>query len=183
MRRKIRTRGQQSPSSLVNQYPFDTSSLRQAVGAFVTGVTVVTTRSAQGLDVGVTANSFNSVSLEPPLVLWSLSRHSRSMPAFKESELFAVHILRDSQQDLSQRFASRSEDKFAGLPLERGLNGLPLLPGCLTRLQCRTQFRYEGGDHVILVGEVLTLEDHEGQPLVYHRGGYVHLMNPAPAPA
>src|ERR1039457_7451828 len=105
----------------MNSPPVPTSQqFRSALGAFATGVTIVTTRDGGGHDIGLTANSFNSVSLNPPMVLWSLSRHSLSLPAFLAAEHFAVHILAATQDDLAQRFAIRGVDKFAGLAIERG---------------------------------------------------------------
>src|SRR4249919_2131388 len=108
----------------------DAREFRGALGAFTTGVTIVTTRDDGGHDVGLTVNSFNSVSLEPPLVLWSLARNAASLPAFVAAEHFAVHILAADQEPLSNRFAQRGADKFAGLELARGEGGVPLLPGC-----------------------------------------------------
>ncbi|NRF65881.1 flavin reductase family protein [Aquincola sp. S2] len=150
----------------------DKRAFRNALGAFTTGVTVVTTCDAAGRDVGLTVNSFNSVSLEPPLVLWSLARSSGSLPAFVEAEHFAVHILAADQEPMSNRFAQRGADKFAGIELARGEGGVPLLPGCAARFRCRTAFRHEGGDHEIFVGEVLGFEAFERAPLVFHKGGY-----------
>jgi 3-hydroxy-9,10-secoandrosta-1,3,5(10)-triene-9,17-dione monooxygenase reductase component len=152
--------------------PIDKRAFRNALGAFTTGVTVVTTRDAAGGDVGLTVNSFNSVSLEPPLVLWSLARSSGSLPAFLKAEHFAVHILAADQEPVSNRFAQRGIDKFAGIELARGEGGVPLLPGCAARFRCRMAFRHEGGDHEIFVGEVLGFEAFERAPLVFHKGGY-----------
>jgi 3-hydroxy-9,10-secoandrosta-1,3,5(10)-triene-9,17-dione monooxygenase reductase component len=150
----------------------DPTVFRKALGAFPTGVTVVTARGSDGRDVGVTANSFNSVSLEPPMVLWSLNRSSSSLRAFLEGSGFAVHILAANQQALSDRFASRNEDRFIGLSFERGIGGAPLLVGCAAQFQCRLAFRYDGGDHEILVGEVLALNHSDLPPLLYHGGRY-----------
>ena len=145
---------------------------RNALGAFATGVTIVTTRDSTGRDVGLTANSFNSVSLDPPLVLWSLSRQSPSLPAFLAAEHFAVHVLASNQDDLAQRFATRGIDKFAALQVQRGPSDVPLLEHCAARFQCRTAYRYEGGDHVIFVGEVVAFDHSEQAPLVFHAGKY-----------
>ena len=147
-------------------------SFRDALSAFATGVTIVTTRDASGQDVGLTANSFNSVSLNPPMVLWSLAKQAASLPAFMDSSHFAVHILAADQEDLSLRFALRGTTKFEGLDLERGVTDVPLLRGCSARFQCRTTFRYEGGDHMIFVGTVEQFEHSERAPLVFHGGGY-----------
>src|SRR5476651_2583118 len=145
---------------------------RRALGSFATGVTIVTTRDGAGQDIGLTANSFNSVSLNPPMVLWSLSRHSLSLPAFMAAEHFAVHVLAATQDDLAQRFATRGADKFGALAVERGPGDIPLLEGCAARFQCRTAYRYEGGDHVIFVGAVLAFRSAERAPLVFHAGEY-----------
>ncbi|HSW04941.1 flavin reductase family protein [Aquabacterium sp.] len=150
----------------------DPRAFRNALGSFTTGVTIVTTRDAQGRDVGLTVNSFNSVSLEPPLVLWSLARNSASLEAFVEAEYFAVHILGAQQEQLSNRFAQRGIEKFAGVEVARGLGGVPLLPGCAARFECRTAYRHEGGDHEIFVGEVLSFEHFDQAPLVFQQGGY-----------
>ena len=147
-------------------------SLRTALGSFVTGVTVITTSDHAGVDYGVTANSFNSVSIEPPLVLWSLSKNSSSLPAFASSTRFAIHVLASDQVDLSARFAQRGTDKFAELDFERGEERVPLLPGCSARFICRPAYSYEGGDHVIFVGEVLEFEHRDIAPLAFHGGSY-----------
>ena len=149
-----------------------TRQFRDALGSFATGVTIVTTRSAAGEDIGLTANSFNSVSLDPPMVLWSLARKSLSLPAFLESGYFAVHVLAATQEDLSVTFATRGAEKFAGLNVTRGAGGIPLLPGCSALFQCKTAFNYEGGDHVIFVGEVQEFEHFNRAPLVFHSGRY-----------
>src|SRR5215213_7611295 len=139
----------------VVQPAIDARAFRNALGAFTTGVTIVTTRDSCGRDVGLTVNSFNSVSLEPPLVLWSLARSSASLAAFVEADYFAVHILGARQEALSNLFAQRGADKFAGIAMRRGHGGVPLLDGCAARFECRTAYRHEGGDHEIFVGEVL----------------------------
>jgi len=151
---------------------FDPLAFRAALGSFATGVTVITTRAGDGSSVGLTANSFNSVSLEPPMVLWSLARSSRSLGAFEQASHWAVHVLAADQEALSNRFARRGEDKFAGLTLEHGAGGAPLLPGCAARFECRGAFRYDGGDHVIFVGEVVRFTRGDVAPLVFHAGQY-----------
>ncbi len=145
---------------------------RNALGAFATGVTIVTTKDADGGDVGLTANSFNSVSLDPPMVLWSLAKTSANLLAFKTNPYFAVHVLSANQQELSDRFAKRGADKFGGLVVGRGIGGIALLDGCSARFQCRTAFQYGGGDHVIFVGEVNKFDHSELEPLVFHGGKY-----------
>src|SRR3954451_15957076 len=150
----------------------DPKVLRRALGAFATGVTIVTTTGPEGADVGLTANSFSSVSLSPPMVLWSLAKTSSSIEAFRRAGHFAVHILAADQEALSGRFASKGIDKFAGLELERGHGDIPMLHACTARLECRATFQYEGGDHVIFVGEVLGFTPSERAPLVFHGGRY-----------
>jgi 3-hydroxy-9,10-secoandrosta-1,3,5(10)-triene-9,17-dione monooxygenase reductase component len=159
-------------SSTAPPAAIDARAFRNALGAFTTGVTIVTTRDALGRDVGLTINSFNSVSLEPPLVLWSLARSAASLTAFVEAEFFAVHILGARQEALSNLFAQRGVDKFAGMALARGHGGVPLLDGCAVRFECRTAYRHEGGDHEIFVGEVLTFEHFDTAPLVFQQGSY-----------
>jgi len=161
-----------------------TRQFRNALGSFATGVTIITTRSPEGTDVGVTANSFNSVSLDPPMILWSLAKTSTSFDAFMAAEHFAVHILAMDQESLSGRFARSNTDKFSGLTVERGPGAIPLLPGCAARFQCRTAYRHEGGDHIILVGEVDEF-DHDGHaPLAFHGGRYgMFIKNDPPAPS
>ena len=149
----------------------DGSAFRSALASFATGVTIVTTQH-DGSDVGLTANSFNSVSLDPPMVLWSLGKTSRSLAHFTASDHFAIHILAQHQEELSARFAKRGSDKFVGLPLQRGRGNLPLLEGCVARFQCRKLFEYEGGDHIIFVGEVVEFDHTDMRPLVFHGGRY-----------
>lgn len=161
----------------------DGKQFRNALGSFATGVTIVTTQDAEGHDVGLTANSFNSVSLDPPMVLWSLARSSAALPAFLGNGHFAVHILAQDQQPLSDRFARRGADKFAGLTPERGTGGVPLLTGCSARFQCRMAYRYEGGDHMIFVGEVLAFDHFDGHPLLFHSGRYSRLFPRTPEQA
>jgi 3-hydroxy-9,10-secoandrosta-1,3,5(10)-triene-9,17-dione monooxygenase reductase component len=163
--------------------PDDARQFRDALGAFATGVTIVTTRDATGRDVGLTANSFNSVSLEPPMVLWSLAKSARSLPAFLAASHFAVHVLAVDQEELSARFAARGVDKFAGLDLERGAAGVPLLRGCSARFQCRAAFQHDGGDHVIFVGAVESFDQSGRTPLIFHGGRYALTIQKDPAPA
>jgi len=161
---------------------FDPRRYRDALSQFATGVTIVTARGDAGELAGVTANSFNSVSLDPPLILWSLAKSSRSMAVFESADQFAVHILASDQDELANLFASRVDDKFAGLAV--GSEGPPLIAGCTARLVCATRHRYEGGDHIIMVGEVLTYESEPKPPLLFHGGGYAdkkHRAAPDPA--
>ncbi|SFV12542.1 flavin reductase [Pseudoduganella namucuonensis] len=152
--------------------PFDQREFRRTLGTFTTGVTIITARAADGAPVGITANSFNSVSLDPPMVLWSLAKTSRSLAAFNDSDHWAVHILSVDQDALSNRFAKSGEDKFHGVATEAGAGGVPLLTGCTARLQCKSAFRYDGGDHIIFVGEVCAFDRSDSPPLVFHGGKY-----------
>jgi len=161
---------------------FDPRQFRQALGAFTTGVTVVTTHGPDGKDYGLTANSFNSVSIDPPMVLWSLNKDAASKPAFAESGYFAVHVLATDQEPVSNAFAKRGIDKFADVTLTRGPGNVPLLDGCSARFQCRTSYQYEGGDHIIFVGEVLAFDRYDKAPLVFHSGGYRRLQHDAGKP-
>lgn len=151
---------------------FDPTDFRQALGMFATGVTIVTTRTPDGEPVGITANSFNSVSLKPPMVLWSLAKNARSLQAFSEAGHWNVHILANTQEPTSNRFARAGEDKFSGIEFDPGVTDAPLLPDCSARFQCRTMFQYEGGDHIIFVGEVIEYDRSERPPLLYVTGGY-----------
>lgn len=150
----------------------DPRDFRQALGMFATGVTIVTARAADGTPVGVTANSFNSVSLQPPMVLWSLARSARSLGVFSSTQHWNVHVLANDQEPLSNRFARPGENKFEALALDPGLTDAPLIPGCAARFECRTAFQYEGGDHLIFVGEVLRYDRSDRAPLLYVTGSY-----------
>jgi 3-hydroxy-9,10-secoandrosta-1,3,5(10)-triene-9,17-dione monooxygenase reductase component len=159
---------------------FDPREFRRALGTFATGVTIITTRAPDGTPLGLTCNSFNSVSLNPPLVLWSLENKALSLPAFQQSQHWAVHVLATDQEELSARFARRGGSKFAGLALEEGVGGIPLLTGCAARFQCRNSFQYDGGDHVIFVGEVVRFDQTDHAPLVFHGGRYAHATRREP---
>ena len=155
---------------------FDPQAFRSALGSFVTGVTIVTTRDESGRPIGLTANSFNSVSLDPPMVLWSLSLHSGSLPVFREAKSWAVHVLAADQQAMSDRFAQPGQDKFDGLEAADGPEGAPLIEGYAARFGCRARFEYEGGDHAIFLGEVVDFDRREAEPLIYHCGRYGRVM-------
>ena len=158
------------------QHLLDLRRLRDALGEFATGVTVVTARAADGQPVGVTINSFASVSLEPPLVLWSLGLDSPSLAVFETCSHYAVNVLAADQAEFSQRFSQSQSDKFAGIDLGVGAGGTPILPGCCARFECRNEMRYPGGDHVILVGYVESFQREEKPPLVFHGGRYRSLL-------
>ncbi len=157
----------------------DTRAFRDALGSFVTGVTIITTSDAAGRPAGFTANSFNSVSLDPPMVLFSLARDSISLEAFRQARWWAVHVLTADQQALSSRFARRDANKFAGIATTPGPGGIPLLEDCAARFICRAAFEYEGGDHAIFLGEVREFDQADHKPLIYHRGRYGGVL-PAP---
>jgi 3-hydroxy-9,10-secoandrosta-1,3,5(10)-triene-9,17-dione monooxygenase reductase component len=145
---------------------------RNALGAFATGVTIVTTVDSAGAPVGVTASSFNSVSLDPPLVLWSLAKSAQSREAFSKSGHFAIHVLAESQEATSNRFARSGEDKFADVVWSTGSLGSPILDDYAAVFQCRTRYEHEGGDHIIMVGEVVEYERRDEAPLLFHGGRY-----------
>ncbi|HEX2545845.1 MAG TPA: flavin reductase [Ramlibacter sp.] len=152
---------------------FDARALRQVLGAFVTGVTVITTVDAQGKPHGLTANSFTSVSLDPPLILWSQSLAAPSHPVFRAAERFVVNILADDQVEVSNRFARSSPDKFAGCEWTPGLGGVPLIAGCAAYLECRRMDTFPGGDHAVFLGQVERIERSGRQPLVFGGGRYL----------
>ena len=152
---------------------FSQSEFRSALGMFATGVTIVTARAAHGTYIGLTANSFNSVSLSPPLVLWSLGRSAGSMAAFRTGSHYAVNILSADQQALAKQFASKDIDRFAGVEFQEGVGGAPLLKGAVATFECYNRSRYDEGDHVIFVGEVERCAKREGaSPLLYHGGKF-----------
>jgi len=152
---------------------FSAPEFRSALGMFATGVTIVTARSAQGVLVGLTANSFNSVSLEPPLVLWSLSHASSSLAAFVQGTHYAINVLAADQQALAMQFASRSADRWAGVQFTEGVNGAPLIAGAAATFECFSRSRYIEGDHTVFIGEVEACAHREGAPpLLYHGGRF-----------
>ncbi len=151
---------------------FDTLSFRRTLGMFATGVTVVTARTHTGEPIGLTVNSFNSVSLAPPLIVWSLSRTLPLAEGFEQCSHFAINVLAANQVTLSRHFASRLTDKFAEMDFEEGLGGAPLLPECCAWFECRNAIRHDGGDHVLFLGEVERFSQGEGDPLVYFGGRY-----------
>ena len=152
---------------------FSSTEFRTALGMFATGVTIVTARASDGTLVGLTANSFNSVSLAPPLVLWSLSQAASSMDAFRKGSHYAINILGADQQALAQRFATRGVDRFADVDFVQGTCGAPLLAGAVATFECFNRSRYVEGDHVIFVGEVEHCVHRAGAaPLLYHGGKF-----------
>jgi flavin reductase (DIM6/NTAB) family NADH-FMN oxidoreductase RutF len=152
---------------------FDHRDFRNALGNFATGVTIVTARTRAGEALGLTANSFNSVSLDPPLVLFSLNRQNYSLRSFEEAGNFAINVLRDDQQEISRIFATALTDKWQGLEYETWDSGAPILSHALAVFDCATHAVHDGGDHLIFVGKVLRFaHDPKGRPLLYFRGNY-----------
>ena len=151
---------------------FDERQFRDALAQFATGVTVVCTRAPDGRYVGFTANSFNSVSLTPPLVLWSLSRRSASLPAFEAAQGYAINVLSAQQVDLARRFSRPHADRFAGVAHRLGWSEAPLIDGCIAWLECRHYVLHRAGDHVLFIGEVVTVERSHGPGLVFHHGRF-----------
>lgn len=143
---------------------------RDALGQFATGVTVMTARSPAGERLGITVTSFNSLSLDPPLILWSLGRDGGSFTCFQVGSAFAVNVLAGDQQAFAQRFARVGIPKFAGVETHEGLDGVPLIRGCVGYFECGVEARYPGGDHDIVVGRVRRLFNISGSPLIFHQG-------------
>ncbi len=162
----------------------DPRAFRSALGSFATGVTVVTARDAGGAPVGITANSFASVSLDPPLVLWSPARASRRFAAFTGAEAFAIHVLAADQQAVCDAFV-RAAQGFGGVAWAEGPGGLPLLDGCLSRLICGREAVLDAGDHAIVLGRVREAQRRDGRPLVFQGGRYGQFLpaqEPHPGP-
>lgn len=152
---------------------FDSRDLRNALGAFGTGVTIITARSRAGKLVGLTANSFTSVSLVPPLVLWSASLYAQSLPAFQEGSHFVVNVLAFDQSELSNRFAKQHEDKFADTDHIVAECGAPIVIGSAAHFECRNEFRHYGGDHIIFIGQVERYAYTDKPTLLFCRGKYM----------
>ncbi|WP_459615660.1 flavin reductase family protein [Bordetella sp. 2513F-2] len=156
---------------------------RNALGLFATGVCIATTKS-RGEPVGITINSFSSVSLDPPLVLFSAARSLRSFKVFEEAEGFAINVLADDQVHLSDRFARPGQDKWQDLSAEDGRHGGLLIPGALARFDCKRHAAYDGGDHVIFVGRVVDIHtSSDTAPLVYFGSKYRNLADAVPLAA
>jgi flavin reductase (DIM6/NTAB) family NADH-FMN oxidoreductase RutF len=168
---------QPAASDPANEFASDNSSIdprdfRNALGTYATGVTIITATAADGKPYGITCNSFASVSLNPPLVLWSLGVYSSSLTVFQNASHFTVHVLGTSQRALANKFAKSSEDKFAGLDWTPGLGNAPVLAESVANFQCRSVNRYYGGDHVIFLGAVEAYAYNAKQPLLFARGTY-----------
>ncbi|EPL9014132.1 p-hydroxyphenylacetate 3-hydroxylase reductase component [Acinetobacter baumannii] len=156
----------------IDEFTVDPLQFRRALGNFATGVTIVTAQNAQGEKVGVTANSFNSVSLDPPLILWSIDKKSSSFSVFEEATHFAVNILSGTQIELSNKFSRRNIDKFADTNFQLGAGRAPILENCSAVFECQRYQVIEGGDHWIIIGKVVRFHDQGRSPLVYHQGAY-----------
>lgn len=151
----------------------DTRRFRNALGCFATGVAVITAQAEGQAPIGITVNSFSSVSLEPPLILWSLDKKSDTMPVFGTIEVFTVNILREDHRDISTRLSKQGDHSLKGLATRQGANGCPALEEALAQFECEVYARHDAGDHIILLGRVTHYEySEDGRPLLYHRGGY-----------
>lgn len=156
--------------------PITKEEFRHALGRFASGVTIVTTKAADGHLHGLTVSAFCSVSLNPPLILVCIQKTTGSYHAFGESKAFVVNILSAEQAELSNHFASPLEDKFTGVNFTKGIDEIPVLADCLVNLECRVVNAYEGGDHTIFVGEIEKVHSREGDPLAYYHGNYRQLV-------
>lgn len=156
---------------------FSPHEFRRALGNFATGVTIVTACNTEGELVGATASSFNSLSMDPPLILWSCIKASRGCPIFESATHFAVNVLASDQAGMSNHFARQQEDKFSAFEWEKGIGGAPIFPNCAARFQCETYQKLDGGDHWIFVGKVVAFDDFGRPPLCFHQGSYSTLFN------
>ena len=147
--------------------------LRRAFGHYATGVTVITTTTPTGARFGMTANSFASLSLEPPLVLWSIAKTSTNFESFRDTRNFAVHVLHAGQAALARQFATKDIDRFDGIACAEGRSGAPLLCDYHACFDCETHEVLEGGDHLIIVGRVLDCHERAGEPLIFYRGRFL----------
>jgi len=157
---------------------FDRRQFRDALSQFATGVTIITTRLPDGGFLGLTASSFNSVSLDPPLVLWSLACGASSLPVFSGNSHYVINVLAGDQQELAERFARRIDNRFDGVEFELSRTGLPVIKGAAAWFECHNRSRYPEGDHVIFVGEVEHCVAHPGSALVFHGGRFVATTAP-----
>ena len=154
---------------------FDANELRRVMGMFATGVTVLTTRDAEGRPYGLTANAVTSLSLDPPLLIICIDKRAETHPHFFDSRCFVVNILSEEQSELSTHFATSGGEKFGTLPFSTNQDGVPVLEGTLAHVECRIVETYEGGDHVIHIGEIQHAEVRGGRPLLFFQGRYHHL--------
>jgi len=153
--------------------PVNSLEFRRALGCFATGVAIATTKDADGNSVGITISSFNSVSLEPPLILWSIALEADSFSAFAEAEYFAINVLANDQAMLADQFAISGGNKFSSIDCFTGIADVPILAKSAACFECKTENVYAGGDHQIIVGRVLRCSDTEADPLVFLRGGFL----------
>ena len=160
------------PSERVPQPPLPERQFRDVLGQFATGVTIITARTRDDTFVGFTANSFNSVSLDPPLVVWSLAQRSRSLAVFQSAERYAVNVLAHDQIDLARRFSRPHADRFDGVPFRLGAAAAPLIEGCVAWLECRHHALHPAGDHMLFIGQVEACAHQNVAPLVWHGGRY-----------
>ena len=156
-----------------NRMTIDPRAYRRALSSFATGIAVVTTLDSEGAQIGITINSFSSVSLDPPLVLWSIAKDAGSYDDFIATEHFAVNILGKHQEHLCERFARPGAEKFGSIEFNSGVGGVPLLTDFAACFACSVEHRYDGGDHTIIVGRVLEFEDRETDPLIFYRGHFL----------
>lgn len=162
-----------------------TGPFRHALAQFTTGVTIVTTMTPEGAPAGMTANSFSSVSLDPPLVLWSVSLRAASLGIFRACERYLIHVLAADQLDLARRFATRGANRFgaqSGTNWQANGARLPRLDGCVAWFECSNRSQYDEGDHVVLVGRVEAFAVNGGTPLVFHDGRYITDFSETPLP-
>lgn len=155
---------------MLDTMQFDSRALRNAFGCFPSGITVVTTRDHDGLPTGITVSSFSSLSLEPPLCVFSLIRTQVSCRWIEAREAFTVNILEAKQTETAMQFATPSEDKFAGIAWSEGRNGMPVIDGSLAHFECSKWATYDGGDHLLIVGQITHFAQTEGAPLIYREG-------------
>ncbi len=156
--------------------PVDPAIFRSALRRFVTGVTVITTRCSDAVAAGVTVSSFNTLSLDPPLILWSLALASPSLEIFRASTRFAVNILAENQSNVAMQFAKPAKDKFLNIETAPGLGAVPLIAGSVAHLECLVEQRYPGGDHELIIGRIVRAATTERTPLVYGHGKFGNFL-------
>lgn len=174
-----------APESAIGALPpdFDSIYFRRALAQFATGIAIVITRTPDGEAHGLTVNSFSSVSLDPPLVLWSLANRARSMPAFMQASHYLINVLGEHQADLALRFSQPVGDRFEALAFDLSRTGLPILHGAVAWFECRNRSRYQEGDHVILVGEVERCHvNPQARALGFHGGRFVAIPSSGTQP-
>jgi flavin reductase (DIM6/NTAB) family NADH-FMN oxidoreductase RutF len=172
---QFQPQAEESNATALEPAPLDIRALRQALGQFATGVTVIATRRADGALVGLTANSFGALSLEPPMVTWALRLSSHNLATFDAAERFVVNVLAEEQVDLSRKFATHADDKFDGVHFAPNREGHPLIHGASAWFECRTVSRQIAGDHCLYIAEVERFTSADIAPLLFHSGGYFAL--------